>query len=323
MLHTLTGAIDSQTVTIADAHAHLWIDSASGVAPEARLELNDYPAIEAELRAWCAAARLLSSDTTFVPLIVDCQPSGAGRNVARLNALARATGVHIAAATGAHQLKYYPPDAPIRTITAEAAAAFFVNELTQGMFDPNSLGYRQRATFIKIGYEGSIDGQTAVLMEASAIAARETGAAVLFHTEAGKGIEHLLPFYAARGIGAQRLYMCHVDKRPDLALHREMAQAGVLLGYDTWLRPKYDPQRNTYPLLYGMIEAGYAGSVAVGLDCALPSMWAYRGGLGISALIAQVIPRLRAEGYDEATIRLLTAQNVAQRLANPSVGSTV
>jgi phosphotriesterase-related protein len=193
---------------------------------------------------------------------------------------------------------------------ASQATAYFIEELTLGM---RETGGTIPATTIKVGYEGSINGQTRALMEAAAEASQQTGAMILFHTERGINVEALPPFFEQHGIPPRRLYLCHVDKRPDLGLHRELAQAGVLLGYDTFVRPQYGD--SVWTLLKAMVADGLAGSIAICLDLALASMWRHYGGEpGLLALPHQIIPRLYQEGIGEREIKQLTGQNVAQRL---------
>jgi phosphotriesterase-related protein len=302
-LQTVTGLAPVEAVRLADAHTHAWIEPPLGA--ETRLELHDFDAIQAELADFKQAGGTL---------LVDCQPGGCGRDARQLRQLSDKTGLLITAVTGFHQRKYYPPDAYIWTASAEQAATFFIEELTVGMAETDIL-----AALLKIGYEGVIEGQTRVLMEAVAEASRQTGAGILFHTEAGKNVEALLPFFEERGVAPARLYLCHVDKRPDFGLHRELAEAGLLLGYDTFLRPKYQPETGVWPLLRSMVGAGLRGHVAIGLDLARASMWRFGGGeLGLLALPNQIIPRLRAEGFDDQTIVSLTAQNIARFLVRVS-----
>ena len=158
-LLTVTGPISIDEVTVADAHAHVWIDPPDGVAPEVRIELRDRPRIAAEVRAFGEAGGRL---------IVDCQPEGCGRNAACLAELSAETGVFITATTGFHQRKFYPEGHWLWRSDAETAARFFRGELTRGM---RETGGAIPATTIKVGYEGTIDGQTRVLMEAAADAA--------------------------------------------------------------------------------------------------------------------------------------------------------
>ncbi len=298
---TVTGPVPAASVRLADAHGHVWIHPPVGASVQ--LALEHEANIRAELTDFFAADG---------SLIVDCQPGECGRDANKLRDMSQATGVCITATTGFHKRQYYSPDHWLWSASLEAAAAYFITELTVGMRE-SSDGIT--ATTIKVGYEGVIEGQAGVLMSAVAEAARQTGALVLFHSERGRNVEKLIPFFAKSGIPAQQLYICHVDKRPDPGLHRELAQAGVLLGYDSFVRPKYEPEKNVWPLLRNMVEAGYHDSIAIGLDLALASMWRHYGGEpGLLALAKQILPRLRREGFGAETIRQLTAQNIAMRL---------
>ena len=300
---TVTGQVPVENVHLADAHAHLWINPPEGLAPESRFELTDSERIKAELQDFRAAG-----GTT----LVDCQPGGCGRDANKLIDFSRTTGLHITATTGFHLQKYYSPQYWLWSASAEQAAAYFIEELKAGM---RETGSKARATIIKVGYEGVIEGQTKVLMEAAAEAAHQTGATILFHTERGRNVEALLPFFTTHGISASQLYMCHVDKRPDFGLHRELAREGVLLGYDTFARPKYDPERTTWPLLREMVAAGLEGSIAIGLDLADASMWQHFGGQpGMLMIPNTIVPRLYAEGMSKTIVTRLTAQNIAARL---------
>jgi phosphotriesterase-related protein len=60
----------------------------------------------------------------------------------------------------------------------------------------------------------------------------------------------------------------HIDKRPDHGLHAELTQAGVMLAYDTFFRPKYDPERNLWPQISAMVAAGLNHVVALATDVA-------------------------------------------------------
>jgi predicted metal-dependent phosphotriesterase family hydrolase len=301
-LQTVTGMIPVEAVQLADGHAHAWIQPPPGVDPDCPT-LNDYESILLELDDFRQAGGTL---------LVDCQPGGCGRDARMLAKLSQATGVSITAVTGFHLRKYYPLKNWLWQASETEAADHFVEELTGGMTETAG---SVPATAIKIGYEGLIDGQFRALMEAAAEASHQTGAGLLFHTEQGHNVEALLSFFTDRRIPHNRLYFCHMDKRPDIGLHHELAQAGVLLGYDTFLRRRYDPEKNVWPLLKDMVENGHSEQVALGLDAALSGMWARMGGeWGLLALPKLVVPRLRHEGISEAAIAGLIGQNVARWL---------
>ncbi len=313
VVETVTGPLAIDSVSLADGHGHVWIHPAEGVTGEARIELDDPAKMGRELAGFAAAGG---------SLIVDCQPGGAGRDARMLRRLSRETGIAITATTGAHQQKYYSQDFWLWSANVDEAADWFIEELTVGMRDvvPSAVTDdpepSPRAVVVKIGYEGVIEGQTRVLMEAAAIASVRTGASILFHTERGLNVEALLPFFSQRGVPPTRLYLCHVDKRVDIGLHTELAQAGALLGYDTFARPKYHPDEGAWRLIAALAGAGLDHAVAVCLDLAFPvNFRAWGGEPGLRFLPEVVVPRLAREGYSAQTIRRLTATNVLERLA--------
>jgi predicted metal-dependent phosphotriesterase family hydrolase len=87
------------------------------------------------------------------------------------------------------------------------------------------------------------------------------------------------------------------------------------------VRPKYNPEQHVWPLLKTLVADGLSANIAIGLDLADASMWAYRGGAGLNFLPEQIIPRLRSAGFDEPTIADLTGQNIARRLAFDQIGT--
>ncbi len=309
-LQTVIGNIPIEAVQLADSHAHVWINPPAGIAEDARIELNDSVHIQEELTQFKSAGGTL---------LVDCQPGGAGRDTRKLRQLSEDSGVLITATTGVHQRKYYAADSWQWRASADEAAQYFIDELTYGTresLDGHGNIDPIRAAVIKIGYEGVIEGQTRIFMEAAAVASRQTGAAILFHTEQGRNAEALIPFFERHNIPMSRLYVCHIDKRPDIGLHRALAQAGVLLGYDTFGRPKYDPEHGVWQLIPAMAEAGLTHAIAVGQDFAFPWMWRSFGGApGLTFLQTSIIPRLQAIGLDADAIKRMTAQNIAERLA--------
>jgi phosphotriesterase-related protein len=302
-LQTVTGPIPLEEIKLVDAHAHLWIEPPKGVAPKFRLELNNPHLIEVELKEFRS-----SGGTT----LLDCQPGGCGRDARRLVKFSEAAELHIAAVTGFHLQRYYPAEHWLWSASEQAALAYFVNELSVGLQESDGV----LAAAVKVGYEGEIKEQSQVLMEAAAEAARQTGAALLFHTEEGRRVEELPLFFEDRGVPIQRLYFCHMDHRPDLGLHRELAQAGALLGYDTFIRSTYKPDQNVWPLLLEMVNDRLEDHIAIGLDLAHSMLWrCYGGGPGLVALTDQILSQLHGEGLSETVVSKLTGQNIAHFLA--------
>ena len=301
---TVLGPVSPGVLGAVDAHSHLYIAPVAGGAADAPV-LTDEAGVGRELAAFRAAGG---------GAIVDCQPGGCGRDGRVLRRLSQQTGVHVLASTGFHRRRYYSPDAPLFALSAEAAADVFRDEIGNGLVEA-----RTDDVFpglIKIAAEASVEASPLALFEAAAAVARETGYAIEMHTERGAAVMEFLAFFVARGLSPRRLVFCHVDKRPDFGLHRELIQAGVLLEYDTFFRPKYEPQRYVWPLIRQMADAGLTDHVTLATDMADPDYWAELGGapglLGFFTVIKEGLTRM---GLPPATIDGLLGGNIAARLA--------
>jgi phosphotriesterase-related protein len=173
---------------------------------------------------------------------------------------------------------------------------------------------------IKAAFPGDFrDPRLRCLFEASTTACRETGAALTIHTEQGAGVERLVEYLDSRSVKAHRVVLCHLDKRPDAALHRRLAREGFLLEYDTFASPKYRPDERVWPLFEQMITDDYSGSIACGLDLADSSQWAFSSsGEGMCELTKRIVARLRSIGASSSVVHALTAHNIWSRLAVPT-----
>jgi phosphotriesterase-related protein len=299
---TVTGPLATSALGVTDAHQHIWIAAVAGGPADAPL-LCDRALVAAGLTAYRAAGG---------GSLLDCQPGRCGRDGRVLAELSRVSGVPIIACTGFHLARYYPPGEWLWEATAEAARAHFVSEILTGLEETRGTDRPARAGFIKIACPADPDALPAALWEAAAAASREADVALMVHTEAGAAAEEIVSRLENGGAALDRLVLCHMDKRPDFGLHRALAQAGVLLEYDTFYRPKYQPERNAWPLLARMAEAGLAGQVAVGTDLAGAAFWQE---VGPAALPGQLAERIRALGFDAPTVQALLGGNIAGRLA--------
>ena len=276
-----------------EAHAHLYIDP-----PHEGPALRDEEAAASELADFGAAGGAL---------LVDCQPGGAGRDARALARIARAAGVGVVASTGFHLRRYHgdgvPWDDPAR------AGERFRRELDEGLAEAPEL----RAGVVKTAWTGA-DPDEAELLTAAVGAARASGRGVIVHTERKGPLDELLETLREAGAEPGRVQLSHVDKRPDPSLHRELAAAGFLLGYDTFLRPHYDPERGVWPLLESMLADGHERRISVGLDLVDRASWRVGGGPGLRAIADHVAPRLRALGADDASVARMTRENALELL---------
>lgn len=304
---TVTGVIDAKDLGITDAHSHVWIDPVPNGNPAAPV-LNQEAEILAELKDYKAIGG---------GAIIDCQPINCGRDANKLHYLSSSSDVKIVACTGFHLRQYYADDnAPLWSMTAEAACDFFVDEIRNGLTETRNSGVVVYPGFIKIAAEATFEASPRHLFEATAAAAKATNYSIEMHTERGAAIEDFLAFFIEQGISPEKLVFCHVDKRADFGVHHEMTQAGVMMEYDTFYRPKYDPENNVWQLLPKMIEAGLSHRVALATDMAGGELWArIDGGPGLTAFFTHIKKRLESVGIESAVIDNLMGGNIASRLA--------
>ncbi len=304
---TAAGLFAPEDLGITDAHNHVWIGPVEGADPGSP-RLDQYPESLNELGFF----RQAGGDA-----LLDCQPGGCGRDGRVLARLARASAVRLIGCTGFHLRRYYPPQEPLFGLDPQAACDLFAGELLRGMRETRagSPGDMVYAGFIKTACQAELARSPLALLEGAAMAARQTGAAVLVHTEQGADAVAILRFFVERGLSAHKLVLCHIDKRPDYGLHRELAVEGVLLEYDTFFREKYEPERNLWPLINFMLQGGLSASLALATDLADRSAWQVHGGPGLAALPGIVQLRLRGMGLDARVIRALLGGNINRRLA--------
>jgi len=306
---TVLGPRELPDGALVDAHGHVWNSPPAG-GPDDAPVLDDQDAIAAELAAFAQ---------TGGSAVVDCQPPGAGRDARRLVRLAEATGVAIVAATGFHLRRYYPPGSSVWTASADAARELFLGELRDGMVEDGKR-VAARAGVVKVAHPGALDPETERLLAAAADSAASAGVLLVVHTERGAGVEELVDLLLRLDVSSQDVMLCHIDKRPDLELHAELARAGFLLEYDTFLRPRYDPQERVWPLVDEMLAHGHERFVACGLDLADASLWRFGGHpSGMVGLRDVVAAGLSERGASRRQVDLLTGGNVVARLRSAGV----
>lgn len=304
-VRTVLGEISHEELGITDAHSHVWIDPVPSGDFQAPV-LNRYSEIRAELQLYRAAGGAA---------MLDCQPQGCGRNANQLVSLSEESGVHMLACTGFHRKKYYPPTHPLFDKTAQQAADFFIEELTESLVETRNQARQVRAGFIKIALEKNWADCPLSAVEGAAGAAKATGALVEIHTERGALAEKAVLYFESQGVSPHQLVLCHMDKRPIPSLHIELTRYGLLLEYDTFYRSKYSPETNLWPLISAMLGAGLSSSLAFANDIVEYDLFRVNGGPGLASLPADIYSRLKMLDIPENLIRQMLGGNIARRLA--------
>lgn len=303
---TVRGPLQYECLGITDAHNHMWIESVSDSDPSAPV-LNQFDLILKELIEY----REKGGET-----ILDCQPEGCGRNGNQLLALSMESKVNLIACTGFHRKKYYPQNYWFWKAGAQKICDFFSSELEQGLFETLETPSPVRAGFIKIALEATWAECSHAALEGAAFAALKSKALIEIHTEKGALAEKACIYFTDLGLLPSQLVLCHMDKRPDASLHKELARLGVSLEYDTFYRPKYDPSTNLWPLIEIMVNAGLSDRVALATDMAEAELYhQIGGGAGLGSLPGEIQNQLNIRGFPETVRRQMLGGNIARRLA--------
>jgi 5-phospho-D-xylono-1,4-lactonase len=272
IVRTVLGDIAPADLGPCDAHEHLFLDTPAQPGEE----FVDRDKATEEARTLVAAgARSL----------VDWTPLGLGRDLDGLVHVARASGLHIVAATGLHRDAHYTADDAYRTATVESLSARFVEELAA------------RCGVIKAGasYHHVTPFEEKAL-EAAAAAHARTGAPVCVHTQHGTMGLALVERLAALGVQPRSVILAHVDRNPDAGEHAETASTGATLQLDGPGRTKYWPDSTILQLIAELAERGHAERLLLGGDVGRRGMLrAYGGGPGLDYVFARFKPRLERE----------------------------
>ncbi|MER6844674.1 phosphotriesterase family protein [Streptomyces platensis] len=288
-IRTVLGEIAPADLGICDAHDHLFLRSPRLPGQE----LDDAGAAAAELSAFRAAGG---------EAVIQWTPYGMGRRAVELPRLARESGVRIVAATGLHQAQHYAPEVLARV--GADPAGLFVSELIEGIG-----GTGPRAGMIKVagGFHG-LDRHARHTMAAAAEAQRATGAAIGVHLELGTGALDVLDLLCGTlAVPPDRVILGHLNRSPDLVVHRQAAGAGAYLAFDGPSRAHHTTDWRLPEALAALADAGFADRLLLGGDTTTAGARSVNGGPGMPYLLRRHRERLvRTLGADLVT-RFLTA----------------
>jgi 5-phospho-D-xylono-1,4-lactonase len=277
---TVLGAADPASLGLTHAHEHLVAHATPQlVAEDPDLDLSDPDPVLADLAAFRAAGGGAIVEMTTVDY---------GRDVSALAQLSRRSGVRVVAATGFNKDVYCAPYCT--NADPQSLAATQIAEVTDGV-----AGTGVRCGVVK--FASSLDGPTpaeAIAAHAAAITHQATGCPILTHTEAGTFALGQLELMERHGVPPTAITLGHMDRNPDLGLHRELAQAGAFLSYDSLPKPKYATEGPAIELLISLAREGLHEQVVVGGDFARRSMFTgWGGGPGLSYISTVFASRLR------------------------------
>ncbi|MFJ6556029.1 phosphotriesterase [Streptomyces luteogriseus] len=287
-VRTVLGDVPPADLGVCDAHDHVFFGSP-------RLPGQ-------ELRSVAAArAELVAFREQGGGAVVQWTPYGLGRRAADLPPLSRETGVHLVAATGLHQAVHYDEDtlAGLRGRLAEV----FVSELTVGIGTSEV-----RAGLVKVaGGFHALDAHARWTMAAAAEAHHATGATITVHLEMGTGALDVLDLLCGElGVPPHRVVLGHLNRSPDLVVHRQAAESGCYLAFDGPSLTHHATDWQMPEAVRALADAGFGDRVLLGADTTTAAARSVDGGPGMPYLLRRVRPRLVHAVGEELVERILT-----------------
>jgi predicted metal-dependent phosphotriesterase family hydrolase len=312
-IRTVLGDISATDLGVTYAHEHLIIDGGRAVELYPDFLLADVDKAVQEVQTAVALG---------LRAVVDAMPCDAGRNVMKLAAVSRQTGVHVVAPTGLHLAKYYD-DRHWSLLASESELAdLFAADITEGIDERDYGGplvrrTPHRAGVIKIA--GSHNDLTALerkVFAAAAAAHGMTGCPILAHCEDGTAALDQIEALRHGGVPPGKVVLSHTDKIVDRGYHREISATGAYVEYDQAFRWKPGQENGTLTLLEWMAEDGLLDRILLGMDAARQGYWsAYGGSPGMTYLLGPFANAMTERGIGPSEQEALFINNPARAYA--------
>ena len=195
--------------------------------------------------------------------IVDPTAPGLGRYIPRIREVAEAADLNVIVATGVYAFLELPNFLAYRSV--EAIADLFVREIREGIDDTGI-----KAAFLKCAVERhGLVGDVPRIIEAIAMAAVETGAPVMVHTNAEQRTGLLaLDALVRHGVGPRQIVIAHMGDSNDLHYLKRVADAGAWLGCDRFGIDHFNPLADRIRTLIALVQEGYADRIHLSHDAA-------------------------------------------------------
>jgi phosphotriesterase-related protein len=243
--------------------------------------------------------------------LVECTPAYLGRDPRLLQKLADTTGLHILTNTGyygASNNKYLPAHA--YTETADQLARRWIAEWQQGI-----AGTGIRPGFIKIGVnEGPLSELHRKLVTAAARTHLATGLTIASHTGKALAAREQLALLEKEGVAPQAFIWVHAQAEKDYLRHVAAAQKGAWISLDGVSEANLEEYLR---LLQHLKSRQLLHRVLLSQDAGWYRPGEPRGGdyRGYTALVSQLVPRLKQAQFTEAEIHQLLVVNPAKAFA--------
>lgn len=299
MTHLITtlGLYNAEQLGMILPHEHIFVD----LGPIEKENWRDAKAADV---VPVMAPELQRAREVGVGALVECTPVGVGRRADIVRAVSLAAAFPVVVPTGIYREPWVPTWA--QAASEDELADWMLGELTGEIEGSGGV----QAAWIKLsaGDDGITRGEAKIL-RAAAAAARQTDAVIGSHTIRGRVVADQLDMIEAAGYTPSRFIWIHTQAEPDFALHLEMGRRGCWLEYDAIGSDAF-PDGWFIEHIQHLLDAGLGKQLLLSHDRgwydpsqpgAKPQPFTY--------LSEVFLPKLRAAGVDDRTIRQLTLEN--------------
>lgn len=311
-IKTITGDIKPEELGWCQCHEHIFLEKCKSAEVSSSLLMDDFEKSLAELEDYKAAGGCS---------VVDAQPAYSGRMANSLHYASRDSGVKIIASTGFHKTVFYDELCPLLNMQEPELTVFFIQEIRGSMISDAQNHFEDTACsagIIKTAVDSQgiySDADYTELFEAAAQAAQITGAPVMTHIEKGADAFEVIKFFEERHVAPERLILCHLDRAQyDLTYHKEAAETGAFLEYDTINRLKYHDNKAEAELIIYMLEQGFKDRLLISLDTTNQRLRRYGANMGLDYILKDFAPYLASLGVSAADIKHMMVKNPAKAL---------
>lgn len=301
-LITTLGPKNSDELGMILPHEHVFVDLRTGDQPGfAEAETADVIAL--------MAPEIAMARDVGVTAIVECTPVGVGRRADLNLAVSQTAGFPVVIPTGIYREPWIPD-------WAHAASEEELQEWMTGELLGEIEGSGVQAGWIKLsGCGNGLTECEAKILRAAASAGAATNAVIGSHTTSGRVVRDQLDIIEASGYSPERFIWIHTQAEPDFDLHLEMARRGAWIEYDAIGGEPSDEEYIRH--ISRVLDAGLGDRLLLSHDRGWYDPAQPGGGIPrpFTYISKQFLPKLRASGVDETTIRRLTQTNPFQAFA--------
>ena len=295
---TVLGEIRAEELGFCSSHEHLSISKGYPATVISHQRIDDMEKSKEEL---------LDFYKYGGRAVVDAQPLGCCRDAEFLYKVSQRSNVHIIASTGFHKLIFYPETHWVRKLSRKDLSDIYIAELTEGMYLDGDNHLPKKPTTIRAGQiKTALDAkenwslQYETLFEAAIDAAKVTEAPLMVHIENDSDPLALMHTLKESGIDLRKVIFCHMDRSiSDINIHKQIAEQGIYLEYDTIARPKYHSDEEEIMIVKKLLEEDYSGQLLMGLDTTRDRLKAYGGSPGLEYLLNKWLPLMINAGLNE------------------------